>query len=95
MEKDIQFPDRQAKRDNGIWFQAVVDGTNTNCSISDEFIDQFIREDSVESYLDIFINKKDIINKLAEYKIKNNLCDKDGNISISVEHDVEIIDKVF
>ena len=94
MEKDIQFPDQYARRDNGIWFLAIVDDVNTSCSISDEFIDQIIREDSVASYLDVFMDKKDIIYKLAEYKISNNSYGEDGNIAITLEDDSELIDKV-
>ena len=94
MNKDIQFPDKYARRDNGIWFLALVDGVNTSCSIDDEFIDQYIREDSVASYLDVFIDKKDMIYKMAEYKINNNLYSGDGNIAISLENDSELIEKV-
>ena len=91
MDKDIKFPDRHARRESCIWFPVIVDGKFLDCTITDKFIDSYLREGSVASDEDIYMTNRDIINKLVEYKIKNDLFNKDGSISIKDDYDADLL----
>ena len=91
MDKDIKFPDRHARRESCIWFPVVVDEQSIDCIITDKYIDNYLRGDSLASDEDIFMINRGIINILVEYKIKNDLFNKDGSISIKDDYDGELL----
>lgn len=96
MKKDIKFPDQHARRESATWFPVILGNKEISCTITDKFIDEYLRGDSLTSDEEIYTSNIEIIKELVKYKIINNLYNKDGSITITSDYDsglLEIIKK--